>query len=90
MGDRKFTPIRKESEEASKQFHDNSCDVVFIDMEHTYQAISRDIKLWLPKVKNNKYLAGHDYQDDRVRRAVHENFGKNILVIGGVWIYRKQ
>lgn len=88
MGDRRFTAIRKESKEASEQFEDNSCDVVFIDMDHTYEAVSRDIRLWLPKVKKGGYLSGHDYQDERVRRAVHEILGNDILVIGGSWIYK--
>jgi hypothetical protein len=90
MGNRKFTPIRKESEEASKEFLDNSCSVVFIDMYHTYEAVSRDIRLWLPKVLDGGYLAGHDYQDYGVRKAVHENFDNSITIIGGCWIYKKE
>lgn len=93
MGDRKFKPIKKLSEYAVKEFADNSCDVVFIDMTHTYEQVKQDISLWLPKVKNNGYLAGHDYQKDwpDVIRAVDETFEKNnIRTMDTCWIYHKK
>jgi hypothetical protein len=93
MGDRKFKPIKKLSEDASKEFEDNSCDVVFIDMTHTYDYVKQDIQLWLPKVKNGGYIAGHDYQKDwpGVIKAVDEILGKdNIKTMDTCWIYHKQ
>lgn len=45
MGERKFTPIRKLSHEAVKEFEDESCDVIYIDMEHTYDAVCKDIDM---------------------------------------------
>lgn len=93
MGERKFTPIRKPSNEAAMDFNDGSCDVVYIDMEHTYEAVIKDIELWLPKVKSGGYLAGHDY-DPRLHpgvvQAVNEKFGNNIQIIDNItWIYKK-
>lgn len=90
MGNRKFTTIKGFSIEASQSFTDNSCDVVFIDMEHTYDSVSMDIDTWLPKVKKNGYLAGHDYHHDwpGVIRAVDEKLGKeNIITMDTCWIY---
>jgi hypothetical protein len=92
MGDRKFDHIQALSSEASLQFENESCDVVFIDMEHTYEAVKNDIDLWLPKVKLGGYLAGHDYSPDwyGVVRAVDEKLGKeNIKAAFGCWIYKK-
>jgi predicted O-methyltransferase YrrM len=93
MGHRKFIPIRKLSHEASLDFEDSSCDVVFIDMEHTYHAVKQDIQCWLPKVKAGGYIAGHDYALYALglMQAVQESFGKdNIQSIGNCWIVKKE
>lgn len=89
MGDRKFTALRMSSVEASTTFDDQSCDVVYIDMEHTYDAVKQDIACWLPKIKQNGILAGHDYDWPEVKRAVLETFGgeQNIKVNKTSWIY---
>jgi len=93
MGDRKFTPIRNLSKEASEHFADLSCDVVFIDMEHNYEAVKKDIAHWTPKVKDGGYIAGHDYDSyhSGLMQAVNEAFGKNnIHVMGNCWIVKKE
>lgn len=93
MGDRNFTPIRKDSVEASKDFNNESCDVVFIDMEHTYEAVKKDIEAWLPKVKTGGYIAGHDYDSIHpgLVKAVEEAFLKDkIITMGRCWLYKKQ
>jgi len=56
-----YVPIRKPSIEAANQFQDHSLDFVFIDASHEYEDVKNDIKAWLPKVKKNGILAGHDY-----------------------------
>jgi hypothetical protein len=92
MGNRKFQHVKALSCEASLQFDNESCDVVFIDMEHTYEAVKNDIELWLPKVKSGGYLAGHDYHPNwhGVIQAVDEKFENNITVDNTCWIYRKE
>jgi predicted O-methyltransferase YrrM len=92
MGTRKFKDIKALSNEAILQFNDESCDVVFIDMEHTYNAVKKDIELWLPKVKSGGYIAGHDYCKgwEGVMRAVDEKFRDKITVDQNCWIYRKE
>lgn len=35
-------------------------DVLFIDADHTYEAIQRDWDDWCPKVRNGGYIALHD------------------------------
>jgi hypothetical protein len=93
MGARTFTPIRGNGIDACMQFADNSCDVVFIDMEHTYDAVKKDISSWFPKVKFGGYIAGHDYVSDwpGVIEAVNESFDKNdIKATNSCWIVRKK
>lgn len=91
MGDRNFIIIKLLSDIAVKKFEDNSCDIVFIDMTHTYEQVKNDIQSWLPKVKNGGYIAGHDYQNDwpGVIKAVDEIFEKNIITMDTCWIYQK-
>jgi hypothetical protein len=94
MGERKFTPIRKLSHEAVLDFADESCDVVYIDMEHTYDAVSKDIDMWLPKVKVGGYLAGHDYNPGSwpgVVQAVNEKFHDQFRILdNSTWVHKKE
>lgn len=73
-------PIRKESVDASSMFENNSLDAVFIDAEHSYDAVKQDIAAWYPKVKNGGILAGHDYVNyyPGVIRAVDEMFPSGV------------
>lgn len=49
-------------------------DMVFIDANHTYDAVTRDIKAWLPRVK--RLICGHDYDLQSVRNAVKDTLGE--------------
>lgn len=94
MGDRQFIPIKMKSQRASKCFKDNSCDIVYIDMGHTYEEVKQDIQSWLPKVKNGGYLCGHDYIDYSdpdwgVVDCVNDFFGSNKMVINDCWLHKK-
>jgi predicted O-methyltransferase YrrM len=92
MGDRKFTAIRKPSIEAANDFQDESCDAVYIDMQHTYESVIQDLKAWYPKVKKGGYIAGHDVYLDGVNKAVKEFFGSYYDIIGKCdcsWIVQK-
>ena len=53
--------VRANSEIASDMFNDESLDFVYIDANHAYDYVVRDIELWFPKVKKGGYLCGHDY-----------------------------
>jgi predicted O-methyltransferase YrrM len=50
-------------------------DMVFIDAEHSYEAVRADIALWRPLVRSGGMLCGHDYSGDwpGVVRAVNES-----------------
>lgn len=72
-----YTPIKMSSIEASKTYEDESLDFVFIDADHTYDAVKADIIAWMPKVKPSGILAGHDYEADGVYYAVNEVIGEN-------------
>jgi predicted O-methyltransferase YrrM len=90
MGERKYKAIRATSKAASKKFKNESLDVVFIDLTHTYESVKEDIQLWLPKVKKGGYIAGDDYHDNwkGVIQAVDELL-PHATFIDDCWIYQK-
>ena len=56
-----------------KTVPDKTLDLVFIDADHSYDAIKQDIKDWLPKVKEHGTISGHDYGNvPGVGKAVNE------------------
>ena len=63
---------------------------VFIDADHRYEAVKADIAAWLPLVRAGGVLAGHDIQDEGVRRAVTEAFGEDWVQDGNVWKVTKK
>jgi len=67
--------LKLSSFEASKLFDDESFDFVYIDADHRYEAVKADILAWLPKVKKDGWLCGHDYSEKPgVTKAVDELF----------------
>ena len=61
--DRAFM-LRMTGKEASKLFADESLDFIYIDADHTYEAVKEDIKDWYRKVKPGGLVMGHDYLPD--------------------------
>jgi len=62
--------MSQSSVEASMPFADASLDFVFIDAAHDFESVRDDIAAWLPKVKPGGVLAGHDFGEEGVMRAV--------------------
>ena len=69
--------------EASSKYEDNFFDYIYIDAEHTYQAVTKDLEVWYPKLKKNGTLFGDDYywrEEDEtlsLHRAYQEFIQKN-------------
>jgi len=55
--------IRERSEAAAKRFDQCACDFVYIDANHSYEHVRRDLRLWYPKVRRGGLFSGHDYFD---------------------------
>jgi hypothetical protein len=86
----RHTHLHIDSVEASKLFHD--VDFVFLDSDHSYEGVSRELDAWWPKVVNGGVLAGHDHipQFPGVIQAVREFFGgKASLVSKSSFMMRK-
>ena len=79
--------MRMSSKDAAPYFDTASVDMVFIDADHSYEACSRDIDMWLPKIKFGGQICGHDYDVcSGVKQAVDERFeADKIGHIGSIW-----
>jgi len=47
--------------EMVRHYADASLDWVFIDADHAYESVRKDIDAWLPKVRTGGIIAGHDF-----------------------------
>ena len=54
------------------------CDMLFIDGDHSYDAVVTDLRLWLPSLKRGGLLAMHDIDAPEVRRAYDDVVGAQI------------
>lgn len=71
------------SVEAAKDIPDNSCDVIWIDADHTEEAVTADIAAWWPKLKPGGWMGGDDWAFSGVRKAVGQAFPKGYGVGDG-------
>lgn len=69
-----FKFIKGPSADVAQKFENESLDFIFIDAGHEYEEVKEDINAWLPKLRKNGTLAGHDYQDafPGVKKAAEE------------------
>jgi len=84
--------IKSFSWRASEFFEDKSVDFVFIDADHSYESVKKDIIAWLPKVRSSGMISGHDYfTAPGVRKAVTELLPESETRIhhqSGTWSFR--
>ena len=64
--------------DALVEFKKGSLDFVYIDSMLTYEATKRRLKDWLPKIKKDGIIGGHDFNDHfpGVAKAVREVIGE--------------
>jgi predicted O-methyltransferase YrrM len=82
--ERRLAPYRdkislhyEDSATFSTTIEDDSLDFVFIDGDHSYEAVLRDCRLYWPKVKNGGLFAGHDINLQSVRQALGQFFSES-------------
>lgn len=73
------TQIVAPSQRASRLFANESLDFAFIDADHGYESVIRDLESWWPKIRAGGLLAGHDYTHwPSVARAVDAFFERKL------------
>ena len=79
--------IIKPTEEVD-EIADFSLDFVYIDGDHSYESVLKDISWAIDKVKDKGIIGGHDFHEDHtgVIKAVLDTFGRNrIYTINRDW-----
>jgi len=64
--------IKMKSDEAAACFPDNFFDYVYIDGDHSYEGVMKDLESYFPKVKIGGLIIGDDYGWGRVSVAVQD------------------
>jgi hypothetical protein len=67
----KVIPIKMSTHEAAKVF-DRKIDFLYVDADHSYEAVHDDIINWYPKLSKNGVICGHDWNWPSVKKAVTE------------------
>lgn len=75
----KVVPVRSNHDDV----HPFEADMVFIDGDHTYESVTRDIEKWFPCT--NKLICGHDADQYPVMKAVQDILPEAKQVVGLIW-----
>jgi len=87
----RVTVLQGVSWDMADKVQDNSLDFVFIDADHSYEGVKKDIIAWVPKLKPGGLLSGHDIQLEGVLRAVKElTVNWTDTKIDHVWCCKKE
>lgn len=81
------------SQQVSTTFADNSIDLVYIDGDHSTEAVYNDMATWYPKLKTNGLLFGDDFGWATVKSAVVEFCAKNkisLQILKNKWLIEKK
>ncbi len=81
----RYEILKMDTIEASKRFENDTLDFVFIDSDHSFAGVCRDIDAWIPKVKMNGIVFFHDYENgntfSKVREAIEDRLGQNVVTV---------
>jgi hypothetical protein len=67
-----IVPIRQRLEDAALTFL-NTIDLLFVDADHSYEAVVRDLKDWLHKIRASAWILLHDSGwAEGVQRAIND------------------
>lgn len=72
--------LRRRSLDAVKEFTDGSLDFVFLDADHSGEALAADLEAWKPKIKSGGLICGHDYGN-----PLFPEVAPAVLEFGCVW-----
>ena len=65
-------------------------DMIFVDAGHTFDAVTSDLKSWLPLCREGGLICGHDYTWPAVKAAVDVQIESPQRGPGSIWYWRKE
>lgn len=67
-----------DSVESAALVADESIGLFFLDADHSEEAVTRDLRAWLPKMALGGIMAGHDSWHDPIKRALRNVFAGRV------------
>lgn len=77
--------VHDEDSATAGEYFRGLCDAIFIDADHSEEAVYADITSWAPNVKKGGIICGHDIDESGVFAAVTRFFGVQYETIGRCW-----
>ena len=89
-----ITMLNMMSWNAAKKFDDDSVDFCYVDAGHSYEAVTKDLTAWWPKMRPGAMFGGDDYTKGYpgVQQAVWDFFGPlgiKVRRAGRCWLVTK-
>ena len=83
--------LKMDTIESVKQFEDNSIDLIYIDSDHSSDRVKQELEAWLPKIKPDGFISGHDINMPTVFNVVTQYFNPTLVEVFNdtSWITRK-
>lgn len=87
----RVVPVRSDSLEAipilQKLLMEKKADMIFIDCDHSYEAVKADIAAYMPLLADGGILCGHDFEEGGpgVMKAVNELVPGFLIGAGTIW-----
>ena len=79
-------PQRGDSRQAHTTILNFSCDLIFIDGDHSFEAVTADILNYEKKLRPGGLLCGHDISLASVRKAVTKLYEYAIVGDSTIWL----
>ena len=89
-----ITMLNMMSWNAAKKFDNDSVDFCYVDAGHSYEAVTKDLKAWWPRMRPGAMFGGDDYTKGYpgVQQAVWDFFGPLDIKVrraGRCWLVTK-
>lgn len=84
--------INGDSLQECTNFADESLRMVFLDADHSYEFVIKEMEAWYPKVMRGGLFAGHDADWAGVMQAINEftkRHGLTYEIVNSSWLIRK-
>ncbi len=73
-----------------KNKEDNYYDIIYLDGDHSYLGVKKDLEAAFMKVKDGGYIMGHDYEMNMKKAQNNYNFGVKTAVDEFCVTYKQQ